>query len=458
MTRIGIIVDNPKRDLNGAILNAYHVNKMGGKAFIIPMYYQGYDIPLLKLDAIIANYIRPANEELLANYKKLGTKVIISDTEGGILSSDGADSPANWAKSFKTKNYHKIVDLYSFWGSAIREEFVKYSGLTAENLITTGCPRYDFCNSKWSDFLSTDFEPGYILVNMNFSAINPKFSRSFEDEIKAFTAHGWDKTYVIALIKELKEAHIKYIDVLKKLAKDLPNERFIIRPHPFEDSSIYHKNFKVFKNIKIDGRGDVLNVIKDSKCILHLNCGTSVESNLLNKLPINLEFLNTNLQVRHTPLPRKLSYNVNNYKQLVDILNDLSGANYSFEDVRKEHIEPWFYKNDGGSSKRLIDATLKLINNGQPKSIYPIMSLKGSRNKTSLLQKAQGFFSFLFGSLLLSKIREKLDKERKNKSFSKDDLSERICLISKIDNNEKSLLIPRYPQKSLSQKLSSVEM
>lgn len=98
--KVALVLDNPRRDLNGVLLTAYRLLRLGVESYVVPMYVQGYDIPLLGPDAVIVNYARTTNRELLQTYRALGILVLVMDTEGGIFSESGSDSPENWAKFF----------------------------------------------------------------------------------------------------------------------------------------------------------------------------------------------------------------------------------------------------------------------------------------------------------------------------------------------------------------------
>lgn len=133
--KIGIIVDNPKRDLNGCSLLAYELGKKNHEVFLIPMYTQGYDIPLLALDLVVLNYARLTNFELIKIYRKLGIKVVVNDTEGGVLSESGLNSPKNWAHFMKSSQIFRYLDGYTFWGENVYNAFVEEGVLGREQLI-----------------------------------------------------------------------------------------------------------------------------------------------------------------------------------------------------------------------------------------------------------------------------------------------------------------------------------
>ena len=209
--RIGLVVDNPKRDLRGLCFVAREIVEDGFATVFIPMYNQKTDVPALELDAIVVNYARKNNKSLIENYVSLGIKVFVLDTEGGILSNDSVDAPDNWAKMFFQDEFASLISGYFFWGRSTYNSFSAFSGLSADGLFITGCPRYDQASKKWHRVLKAKYK-NHILVNTNFSAINPLFNSSIKEERGAFISVGWPEYYVDELLESLRGALRRIIE------------------------------------------------------------------------------------------------------------------------------------------------------------------------------------------------------------------------------------------------------
>ena len=318
---VGLILDNPKRDLRGIVLLAHELLKRDARVFIVPMYQQGYDLPLIAPDVVVTNYARPNNKALLETYRTLGMQICVIDTEGGVLSESGIDSPDHWSESLRDTGLAPLVDQYFCWGSRVRDAFVRHGAFEPDRVVVTGCPRYDLCAPPWRQILQYR-DHGFVLVNTNFSAINPAFRASDRDEIRIFKDLGWEADYVDRLFADLRAVFPRYIDAIADAAVDNPSRLFVVRPHPFERASAYTERLGHLNNVRIDGDGDVLNVIANADCVVHLNCGTSVETVLLGKVPIGLEFLNTETMRRHAPLPASLSCGASSRDDLNRLIRD----------------------------------------------------------------------------------------------------------------------------------------
>ncbi len=402
---VALIVDNPKRDLRGVVLTAYQLVRAKCRAIVVPMYAQGYDLPLLAPDTVLLNYIRQSNEELARCYRELGVRVAVMDTEGGILSKKGLREPNAWASSLRDTGLASLVDDYFFWGEAIHAAFLENSGMRPGQLHLTGCPRYDLCAPPWNSALSYP-RSGFVLVNTNFSAINPAFTRSAGSEKKIFQALGWSETYIRDWFSEIESVLPRYLDEIEALARSMPRQPIVVRPHPFENDD----------NIKIDGSGDVLNMINAAKCIVHLNCGTAVDALLQRKAPISLEYLNTDLLLDHTPLPSRISLKSQSRDHLIAIVEGLVSGDVSYDyDAVFSEIEPWFYRADGFASAR-VASVLAGASRQSAKSSFA-RAAKGGRSSPSIGQIFQGTASVLFGSHLVGTIRGKITKARRDKDI-----------------------------------------
>lgn len=419
--RIGLIVDHPKRDLEGIVLVAYELMKRGADALIVPMYAQGADVPALGLDAVVVNYARPANRALLERYAGAGVEVYVLDTEGGVLAEAGGNSPSALAQAIRDGGYDKLLSGYFFWGDVLKEAFAAKGGLPPERLHVTGCPRFDLAAAPWRPILDGT-RRGYVLVNANFPLVNPRFSASSGREREAMIAAGWDHAYVDRLLDDLRQIFPSYRRTIRDLAAARPQLDFLVRPHPFERIEPYHADLDGLSNVTIDGSGSALRAIHNSAVLLHLNCGTAVEAVMLGKLPVQMEFLNTAAAAGHAKLPAKVSRKVGSTEALLAVLDDIEDttARFPSEVIYREHIFPFFHENDGRAAARVADVLfheLKRENGARPwRSLGA--SLMTARPSPSLGQLANGLVSVVLGSAAAGAIRVCFQPQRREKAFT----------------------------------------
>lgn len=429
---VALIVDNPKRDLDGLLLVALHLVRRGVRVFLAPMYEQGYDIPRLRPAVVVANYARPQNRALIAGYRALGCVTCVLDAEGGILSHAGRNAPRTWAQAFRDDGWTELIDDYFFWGSAVRDAFAAYAGMARGRLHLTGCPRYDLCVSPWDEALGRDVR-SYVLINTNFPAINPRFTGSEEVERKLFLEGGWDFAYVERLFREWKIVFPRYLEAVGELARRCPQRRILVRPHPFERADPYVEHFSGLSNVTVSGEGNVLSVIRRADCVIHLNCGTAVEANLMGRDPLSMEFLNSEFLRLHSPLPSEISIPARDVEDLCHLVEDAKARTrrVPLRAERLRRLEPWFHRPDGRAAERVAEVLEKLAHRGRKCSRSLAAVVRGTRQGASLAQRAQGMSCLLFGSYAVNRARAWFVVQRREKALRASAAQARIAELAR---------------------------
>jgi surface carbohydrate biosynthesis protein len=469
--RIGLILDNPKRDLSGIILTLYHLIKEGHLAYVIPLYDQGYDVPLLNLDVLIVNYVRRNNIELLQTYKKIGIFIAVMDTEGGVLPESGNFSPEFIAKLFSKNQSNTFIDHYFFWGEKLHKAFQIYSGMLSKQLSLTGCPRYDYCHTKWRGSLG-DRSSSHILVNLNFPSINPWWGHteyngnkfifhSADEEIRrAIEINGLNERPYLVFENQRKKVFAKYLSVIRKLAEINPKKQFILRPHPFENKKIYETYFNDFPNVAIDSKGEVLEVINKSNLVINLNCSTSVETRLLGKIPVSLEFINSDILRNNINLPSNISLKAKDFDHLNRIIQDISLEKIDSLTKHKimNDIKLWFYKADGNAAKRMatIISSFNYANRYSNKFYQSLYSVKASFKEFTLLPVIQGLTSLVLGSYFTSLLRIKFRPERKMKYANILEIKKKLEKIAQCEGKKINFKVKHARSELTGLKLSSI--
>lgn len=431
--RIGLIVDHPKRDLAGAVMLARALVDRGLEAALIPLYDQGVDVPLLGLNGLVTNFAREVNRPLVESYAKAGIPVWVLDTEGGTLGETGANSPATLARYVRDSGYANMLAGYFFWGSVLHEAFVEGSGMPADRLHVTGCPRFDFASPQWRGTLEYP-RSGYLLINANFSLVNPRFSKSPEHEVEALVANGWDGDYVRNLMRDMRDVLAEFVATTRELAIRFPEHQLLLRPHPFENLDYYQRTLGDLPNLVIDGSGSVLNVIAHSDAVIQLNCGTAIEAVMLDRLPLSLEFLNRDSTRNHATLPARASYPVESQDALFAAIRDLPAMSSAF-DFGERHtavIRPWYHKNDGKAADRIADVLSAAVA-ASPKAPAPSIarSLRSSRLDSSKIQRGQAALANLLGSKLVARLRATFQKKRRDKRLQASEAAAIASLLEK---------------------------
>ena len=109
--KVGIIVDNPQRDLAGCTILAKELKKYNYRPILIPSNLRFYEIGKIKPNYVLFPNLRWPNVQLAKFLKKNGVKIGIIDSEGGFVSQIN-DILRTYDKNIDYKN---LVDNWFFW-------------------------------------------------------------------------------------------------------------------------------------------------------------------------------------------------------------------------------------------------------------------------------------------------------------------------------------------------------
>jgi surface carbohydrate biosynthesis protein len=422
---IGLIVDHPKRDLAGLVLVAQHLASMKLRSVLVPMYQQGIDVPLLNASPVLVNYARGNNRAILQGYVRQRRSVAVLDAEGGVLSNRGARSPENWARYTREGGFAPLISRYFFWGAVVRDAFVANQVLPPEKTIVTGCARYDLCSRQWCPTLGEE-SADYILVNTNFSLVNPLLS-SGEAAVKAsFKSVGHADAFIDELYSDTLVVFHRFLGEIRRITATHKSERFVVRPHPFEKPEIYEEHLKDMPNVCVDPHGDVLAAILRAKAVIHVNCGSAVEANLLRRVPLHLQYLSTPLQDDYTPLPRRLSLCLSSPDHLDRTLSHIDAvrAASTLQASNPRRWFPSFGPLDGNAARRVAEQLADLAA-CEPSSAGGRLrwAARSGITKPSLGQMLQGAIGTVLGTRALASLRSIRQPSRGIKRFNIQDVN-----------------------------------
>lgn len=455
--KVCLIVDNPKRDIDGLALVGWYLIKKNIDVIFVPM-YEWHEVFFIKPDLVLVNYTRLANNKMISRCKELKIAVGVLDTEGGIL--------RNVDEYFgKAMRYGENVDFYCTWGKKQYDAIIAQNALDKTKVALTGCPRYDFGAKPWDNTLINNRNSKkrkMVLINTNFPFINPKYNTPGKELKDLIEKEGYDKQFANELFEQTIKTNEKFNDVILKLSNDFPQLDFIIRPHPFESIEQYITLTKNQGNVQVIQDGTVFSWIAKSDLLIHQNCSTAVESILLNVEPINLRFISGSLLKQ--PVSAKVSFNVDSYEKLyetVDLVQkgEQLQVSESLKVERKKIIEDWFYKNDGKASERVADKIEEILikrYNDNVKTDYNFFQLYFSNIKYRDYKKIISQLIFqIFGASGLKIIKSifmSIDRRRDigEKNISINNVKEIVSRLSTVDKIKNNYTIDYFSIKKFS--------
>jgi surface carbohydrate biosynthesis protein len=358
-------VDNPLRDLDGLALAGWFLARQGAEVFLLSM-SNNYEAFFLSPDMVVVNYVRKANSDFIARCKRMGFPVGVLDTEGGVLK----DAEAYFGRVF---NFVDTVDLYCLWGMKQYEAMRKINRLPEDVIKVTGCPRYDFCVLPWSETLpDVPVERGrkMVLVNTSFPIIQPRFQSPEKEAEQLVEDAGFKREYVEELLGQTRIARGELVESAMSLARKFQETLFVIRPHPFEGRTFYDDTFSGLRNVEVHQSGPVFSWIKRAEAVLHHSCATAIETVLMGKEPIHVEWSET--PVLAQPSSIEVSLRPGSQEGLEQMVKGvLEGRSPEVPEqtiaARERVIRDWFFSNDGKNSERAAVEMLEALNRAKDK-------------------------------------------------------------------------------------------
>jgi len=338
MKKIFVIIDQPERDLTSLMFIFSNLLKLDKYRII---FFSKDNLQKLELDyfknsILICNYFRKSIFHYLSYlfyFKK--TEIIIYDTEG----VGGKDGFALLPQISKLKKYLNIVNEYWLWGINIEKKLKK--NFKFKNFYSIGCPRLD--PSYLNLFKSNNKNLFHnkkknILITTNFPTLNPKYSKGVKhefNEVKKLN-HNPGKKF----IQELEDQKNLFVKYLKKLLELFKSEKFILRPHPFENLDFWISEFKSYKNVVIKNNIDIISELKNSKILIHRNDTSAIEAKFLNIKSLSINWILKNNDFKIPIFVSKRSRNFDEFKKNMILL--LKNKNYrsNIKKIQNFYINP----------------------------------------------------------------------------------------------------------------------
>lgn len=400
--KIGLIIDNPRRDLRGMLLLGKKFLDNNCQVYLIPNYHL-YESFLLNLDWVILHNCRVMQKKYISLFMELNIKIAILDTEGAQLGPNNQD-----LKYFANLVADNLIDidLYFAWGNLQKKAIQKkLEDKNITNLIkkckVTGHPRFELYENYYLNFQQPIEKTSKIITfNTNFVWNNPRFSKDAKNELDIGVKQYYGEEKV-AKEKFEKELYLKkeFIGTIKKIATYFKNHKIIINPHPFEKINDYKNLSKNYSNIIVIKDTYLPKLFKSSDYLISYNCQTCVDSYLMGYKTLSINFIDHKNQL--SDYYRSICENVKSIEHLIEIINDSSYNKTIKENNRK--ISEIFYSQDSQSdsivkhilSEKLLDKNYSFSKNI---NIFFKISLFGKTNFFSYFRLILKFFLILFSS------------------------------------------------------------
>ena len=318
-----------------------------------------------------------------------------------------------------SKDCLDLLDIFFSWGDEHTDSIIKYYPDLSKKVISAGNSRIDILkyftkDNSGASYLRKKYGK-FLLFASKFprcNGLNYKNFRGYADAMKSNFKDMSKKLYK-TLQKNVeweRENMIAYIEAIKECAIAFKDRKIVIRPHPTEDLTTWHKLVNDLKldNIIIDSDGNsIIPWILAAEKIISHNCTTAVESAFLGVKTINYTPIQHELFEYKLPLiVSQTARNVEELKSFIENKNEnydidkneiqyyvKNFDNKTFCDYSMETIENIVNSDDFSRTNKSLNQYSLLIHKifRNIKKTYSLFIGKGRKRRVYFTQKFRGF-------------------------------------------------------------------
>ncbi len=354
---VALVVDHPLRDLPGITLLAYRLAQSGVDVCLVPLNLLSAETFSLAPDFLLMNNIRRTAEPVLAGCMDVGIAFGMLDTEGGLYGD----------LSFFESTFTDRTDIRGalacnfLWGRRIEEFLLEKRMFRPDQLHLTGTPRFDYYSRRWRAYYARDIAGDgrpMVLIPTKVAVSNPQ-GHSVEKEVELLVDKlGLDREMMLRWRDVGFEQIRETIAVTRRLATDLPEIRFVLRPHPHEQPETYRAGLADVANVEVIREGTVDHWILGSRVLVHRMCTTAVEAMLADVPSVVPAWMPT---AANAPDTEAVSVIAHDYDTLRDAVAAATRGEDLVTDAQRAAlariVDDWFHAIDGASHERVAEVT-----------------------------------------------------------------------------------------------------
>jgi len=153
-----------------------------------------------------------------------------------------------------------------------------------------------------------------------------------------------------------------------------PEQRFILRPHPFESDDIY-RVLEHYGNFALRQEGTSVEWLNQAKALVHLNCSTAVEAPMLGKPALSPAWLDA--PVMRVSGPSSVSYLAESKEALYAALEFVfKDSGKDGNNISNQPLQDLYYQIDGHAAERVARAVFAALDMARNPVAGPRQRLK----------------------------------------------------------------------------------
>jgi surface carbohydrate biosynthesis protein len=361
--RLAIIVDHPQRDLGGLVLTAMELAGRGFLCHLVPLNIQEREIWAFEPDFVLFNFLRRSNEDFARELQRAGIQFGVLDTEGAIWPNPEEYVSLLW----KDPALLREVRCVCMWGSLLADHLLARGIFTRDQIVVTGCPRFDLYAAEWRRLSDDGPEAGAkltgtILINTNFSISNPRFTTREKCIEMHRNVLGYSDAELRRMVGAEDIAIPETVQIADRLSRQFPDVTVVVRPHPFENPAPYEAAARHRPNLTVNDTESIQAAIFRARAVIQRSCTTAIEAGLAGVPTFSPQWLPAPMLM---PAAEAASVPCASWTELSGYLSAVLGGSYQTPAAVRQSIDEVIssccYSADGRSYRRASDAVERLL-------------------------------------------------------------------------------------------------
>ncbi|MGX1923780.1 surface carbohydrate biosynthesis protein [Vibrio sp. NH-7] len=289
------IVDSPSRDLEWRLFFAYELQKNGISSCVGLPHDIEQIVNISKHALLVGRFGGNSgrgvfDKRLIRAMKENSIDMFFWHDEGAFYFEDEYESAVKriYPEDYFGEQYMKHI---YFWGKKQLEVFEDNENKNKFKVL--GSPRldlfkreYDYFENELISRIKSDFGD-FTLICSRFAGLNPVkgdityTSKRMLEIKKEANLKSPDEILMKELVdvwRNVSIDHALFISSVFELCHRYPKESFVYRPHPAENTAQIEDIFSVLPNVIVSKEHDLRTVAKASKCVIHSESTSGLES------------------------------------------------------------------------------------------------------------------------------------------------------------------------------------
>lgn len=339
----------------------------------------------------------PALRKTFKRAREKGFVVTSIDQEGGFLDASYED----FLEERFPPDTFDYVDFIFTWGKWDADNLIKKFPNQSENIIAGGAARLDLWKNSSVSAARPNWIPDGPFVLFSSNIVSNGHYRHW-DIIKEVVKSGQlalgsaEIRNFFGVHSDSMKMHLEFLELFDFLSAELPEVKFVIRPHPTEDIDAWKTLLPPRDNIVISRFGSITPWIKHSQAVIHSGCTSGLEATI-SQIPV-IYYEPRTVRGKESNLTRELGLLAQSPPAVKTALKEILRQSTVGEPVL---TPPQWVRDRFGEALSDRSSAISVLNRVWESQV----KVKSSRHSVLTLLRV-AFFSNI--QILLSQVREKI--------------------------------------------------